>query len=215
MKKIVLVNGSPKIQSIFSGYLIDKLSNKLKGMHLILNISIRGRSFSREEKYEIINQSDLVILVVPVYSKALPSIVLEFLDGLEDYMKIKGTDKEKKLYCISHASALVGIENYNSLEVIKIFSEKAKGIEYYGGMGVGGGAYLNINRDTGWERKNNRDTREKLKSFIDIVNEEEKINENLYSNIKMNKIIYGIKSNLNWMKKGLRDKRNFLKIIKS
>lgn len=215
MKKIVLINGSPKIQLSFSGYLIDKLSNKIKGMNLILNVSIRGRSFSREEKYEIINQSDLIILVVPVYSKALPSIVLEFLEGLEEYINQKGVKKERYLYCVSHASSLEGINNYNSLEVVKIFSEKTKGIQYSGGFGIGGGAYLNLNRGKLWNKREITETKEKLEYFINIINEERKLEEDIYSNINMSKIRYGIKSNINWIKMGFENKRNLLQILKS
>lgn len=213
MKKIVLINGSPKIQSSFSGCLIDKISNELRGMNLILNISIRGRSFSREEKYEIVNQSDLIILVVPVYSKALPSIVLEFLEGLEDYMERKSLNRKRNFYCISHASAINGLSNYNSLEIAKIFAEKTKGIQYFGGLGIGGGAYLNLNRKKTWNSRTRIETKEKLKYFISIIDDEKKLEKDIYSDINMSKIRYGIQSNINWIKMGLGNKENSFRIL--
>ena len=90
---------------------------------------------------ELFPGMDMVCLFVPLYVDSLPSHVVEFLIQAEEYCKNHSC--RFRLYVLSNNGFVEGKQNRPALHMLQAWCERA-GIAWGGGIGIGGGAMLQV-----------------------------------------------------------------------
>ena len=138
--KTVLINCSPKKRFCASSYFIflerlflsgDKETEKLR---------------TKADYERILNRlhdADNVIFAVPLYVDGVPSHVLAFMEKMEDFCI--DHDLCFNVYCIANNGFIEGRQNEPLMQVYENFCRRA-GLNFGGGVGIGGGVMLNVTR---------------------------------------------------------------------
>jgi len=140
--KALLVVGSPRTKSSNSHFI---------GKYLIEKIGERGWSVDEEFAYQAIknqdvmtrilkkiDDSDLVILVFPLYVDSLPSQMIKFLENVNEQRKGKG-GPQPRLVAICQS----GFPESNHCDFavrISQFFARDSGFDWAGGLSIGGGS---------------------------------------------------------------------------
>lgn len=212
MNKIYMINGSPKgKKDNNSQYFIDELSNLLNKD----NIQIKQASTlrcSREEIYPQLMESEAIIFVSPLYVDSLPSSLLNFIVGLESYIKQAELPNNTfpKIYAIFNCGFFEGHQNKIALDIVKNFCNKI-GFTWRFGIGVGAGEFMGGTKvNISLRSKVKQDT---FNALIELKNDIESNNTTLKNNIftspKMPRFLFQLAGNIGWIQQA---KVNKLKI---
>ncbi len=140
MEKTVLINCSPKRKLSVSGFLM-----KCEGM------MIRGE----KEYFQLRTPADhkvilnalktagKVVFVAPLYVDSVPSHMLPFMKEMEQFCRTNG--RCLKVYVIANNGFIEGKQNEPLMQVVENFCTRA-GLTWCGGVGIGGGVMLNVER---------------------------------------------------------------------
>lgn len=139
IRKILIINGSPKKKSGTSEFL-----SKVMGCFLI-NGKVQYASVRTENEYPMILEQlkdiDALILAVPLYVDGIPSHVLDFLQQAEKFCL------ENRcrffLYVISNNGFIEGIHNKVHLKMYECWCRRVS-VAWGGGIGIGGGEMLHV-----------------------------------------------------------------------
>jgi len=144
--KIVLINGSPKInEESVSGYLVSLLSDRIgtDGINKII-INVR-QSLTRHQTlsdFEVISKADAIVIVFPLYIFCLPAMLTRFLEDYYHYYsetgKIAGN---QKIYPIVNCGFPEAEINGEAVHVVQSFSRHINA-EYRFGILIGSGGML-------------------------------------------------------------------------
>jgi len=138
--KTVFINGSPKKKLSVSQYLIFLQSLSVKGEKV--KEHLRNRS-DHERILNTLKDADAVVFCLPLYVDGVPAHVLSFMKEMEAFCK------ENKLrlnvYVISNGGFIEGKQNEPLMQVFENFCKRS-GINWCGGIGIGGGVMLNVMR---------------------------------------------------------------------
>lgn len=141
-KKIILFNGSPrrkKTSYSFARTLKKLTEDKGNTAEIINIIDYCEQKQSFEKLREIINQSDIIGLVAPLYVDTLPYPAIWFLEELSN--KIKEELEGKSFFAIGQC----GFPDIKLIEPLigscKCFADKTR-MKWLGGLSYGGGAIL-------------------------------------------------------------------------
>ena len=138
--KTVLINCSPKKRFCASAYFLflQKLFTGGK------KVTEKLRTPADHDR--VLNQirdAQAVIFCLPLYVDGVPSHVLRFMEKMEVYCK------ENKLrlnvYCIANNGFIEGKQNEPLMQIIENFCDRS-GLNFGGGVGIGGGVMLNVTR---------------------------------------------------------------------
>ncbi|GFZ32311.1 hypothetical protein CSC2_28370 [Clostridium zeae] len=175
MTKICFINGSPRGKNSASKNLIDELckitSNAIKETNHI--------SLNNKFDYEVVTDSDAIVIAFPLYVDTLPSSVIEFLEDLELFAR--NTTKHPKVYAIVNCGFFEGFQTKNAMVLLENFCLKT-GFIWRFGIGIGAGEFMRSTKDI--IPINSDIKREVYNSFIelnkDIVNNKHDSKENLF-----------------------------------
>ena len=137
--KALIVNGSPKKKGSTSGFL-----GKVMGCFL-LNREVRyasvrtGKEFP--EIFRHLQETDVLILTVPLYVDGIPSHVIEFLQEAEKFCAENSC--HFTLYVISNNGFIEGIHNRVHLKMYECWCRRTS-VTWGGGIGIGGGEMLHV-----------------------------------------------------------------------
>lgn len=187
---IGIINGSPKAPGGASGKLAERVREKL-GKEAAL-FSARGG----EETCRGLASCDTVIVVFPIYVDALPSHLLRFLMDWEAYRKYHGSGK-CRMYAISQAGFYEGKQCVWSLKVLQNFCARA-GMEWSGGIGLGGGAVLSGEMSD----RMTRSLYAEVDALCEAAVQGEKRTEYRWASIGMPRWMYMICGNMGWTASG-------------
>jgi len=138
--KTLFINGSPKKKFSASEYFIDLQKFFIKG-------EIKKEKLRNKNDHECIlsqlNDIDTVIFAVPLYVDGIPSHVLAFMKVMEKFCKENCL--HIKLYVISNSGFIEGNQSRVLMRIFENFCVRS-GIEWGGGIGIGGGVMLNVMR---------------------------------------------------------------------
>lgn len=141
----LLIDASPKKRFSNSAYLMG--FSKVF-MNSRANPCIKAK-LPRIPKYgkifETIKKCDRVVLATPLYVDGLPSHVLRFLKELEVFCKKENITF--KMYVISNCGFYEGHQTKTLLLQVKAWCKRA-GVEWKGGVGIGGGEMIGFLRLT-------------------------------------------------------------------
>lgn len=141
--RILLINASPKRITCASKYFLDLLNIQMIGCDTE-QIKLTGPNMYNEI-FGRFDSIDALVIALPVYVDGVPSNVLRFLQEAEKY--IVQHHCKFKLYVISNCGFIEGRQCKNVLSIMHSFSIAA-GIEWGGGVGIGGGEMLSVLRLT-------------------------------------------------------------------
>ena len=140
MEKTVLINCSPKRRLSVSGFLMRCAGILIRGKKEYLQLRTPA---DRETILEALKTAGKVVFVTPLYVDSVPSHMLPFLREMEDFCRENGL--RLKVYVIANNGFIEGKQNEPLMQVMENFCARA-GLEWCGGIGIGGGVMLNVER---------------------------------------------------------------------
>lgn len=214
MKKVYLINGSPRGKNSASQYFINevcKLLNEEKVETEKRSIVDFRKSIDIEDIYTEAINSDNIIFTFPLYADSLPSTVIEFLVEFENFIKSKENFMDgrrlPRVYAIVNCGFFESEQNKYAIQIIKNFCDKVH-FTWRFGIGVGAGEFMR-------ETQNNIPLNSNLKQNIysalqsmkeDIENNVEISKNNIFESPKFPKSLYKFMGNRGWIKMGKLNK---------
>ena len=90
-----------------------------------------------------LKDSDIVVFSMPLYVDGVPSHVLPFLKEMEEWCR--SNNSQIKVYVIANNGFIEGRQNEPLMQVMENFCIRS-GIDWCGGLGIGGGVMMNVMR---------------------------------------------------------------------
>ena len=140
MEKTVLINCSPKKKQSVSGFIMKCAGLMIRGRKEYLHLRTPA---DRQGILQALTDADKVVFAVPLYVDGVPSHVLPFLKEMESFCRENSLSL--KAYVIANNGFIEGRQNEPLMQVMKNFCSRA-GLEWCGGIGIGGGVMLNVER---------------------------------------------------------------------
>ena len=140
MEKTVLINCSPKKKLSVSGFIMRCAGLMIRGEKEYLRLRTPA---DRERALQALKTAGKVVFAVPLYVDSLPSHVLSFLKEAEAFCGERGL--RPKVYAIANNGFIEGKQNEPLMQVMENFCARS-GLEWCGGVGIGGGVMLNVER---------------------------------------------------------------------
>lgn len=138
--KTVFINCSPKKRLSASSWFLA-LSRLLTGGE---KVSEKLHTPADHERImSALADADAAVFVMPLYVDGIPSHVLPFLEKLEQYSRARGA--HLRVYCIANNGFIEGRQNEPLMQEFENFCARA-GLQWRGGVGIGGGVMLNVTR---------------------------------------------------------------------
>ena len=138
--KTIFINCSPKKRFCASAYFL-----------FLQRLFVRGEKVSEKLRnpadhdriLEQLRYAQAVVFGLPLYVDGIPSHVLQFLEKMEAYCK--ENDLHLSVYCIANNGFIEGKQNEPLMQNFEHFCTRA-GLNWGGGVGIGGGVMLNVTR---------------------------------------------------------------------
>lgn len=140
MEKTVLINCSPKKKLSVSGFIMKCEGIMIRGKKEYFQLRTPA---DRKPILNALKTAGKVIFVTPLYVDSVPSHVLPFLKEMEGFCKENGLNL--KVYVIANNGFIEGKQNEPLMQVMENFCARA-GLAWCGGVGIGGGVMLNVER---------------------------------------------------------------------
>ena len=140
MDKTVLINCSPKKKLSVSGFIMKCAGLAIRGEKEYMHLRTPA---DRERILQALKTAGKVVFAVPLYVDGVPSHMLPFLQEMEAFCKENGL--RLKVYVIANNGFIEGRQNEPLMQVVENFCARS-GLEWCGGVGIGGGVMLNVER---------------------------------------------------------------------
>ena len=147
MKKIALINASPKKKESASETIVNVLHERLKKVdNGNLQISEYTIHSAKLEEDKTFLEADSIIIAFPLYVDGIPSHLLHCLceiEQLKQNSKSNPANLNQRVYAIVNCGFYEGRQNQNALAMIENWCEKSNFL-WSGGIGIGGGGMLTM-----------------------------------------------------------------------
>ena len=140
MEKTVLINCSPKRKLSVSGFLMRCAGVLIRGKKEYLHLRTPA---DHQPILQALKDAGKVVFVTPLYVDGVPSHMLPFMREMEDFCRENGL--RMKVYVIANNGFIEGKQNEPLMQVMENFCARS-GLEWCGGIGIGGGVMLNVER---------------------------------------------------------------------
>lgn len=140
MEKTVLINCSPKKKLSVSGFILKCAGLMIRGGKEYLQLRTPA---DREKILQALKTAGKVVFAVPLYVDSVPSHVLPFLKEMEVFCRENSL--RLKVYAIANNGFIEGRQNEPLMQVMENFCARS-GLDWCGGIGIGGGVMLNVER---------------------------------------------------------------------
>lgn len=140
MEKTVLINCSPKRKLSVSGFLMRCAGVLIRGKKEYLHLRTPA---DHQPILQALKDAGKVVFVTPLYVDGVPSHMLPFMREMEDFCR--GNGLRLKVYVIANNGFIEGKQNEPLMQVMENFCARS-GLEWCGGIGIGGGVMLNVER---------------------------------------------------------------------
>ena len=140
MEKTVLINCSPKRKLSVSGFLMKCAGVMIRGKKEYLHLRTPA---DYPAILEALKDAGKVVFVTPLYVDSVPSHMLPFMREMEAFCRENGL--KLKVYVIANNGFIEGKQNEPLMQVVENFCTRS-GLEWCGGIGIGGGVMLNVER---------------------------------------------------------------------
>lgn len=146
-KRALLLVGSPRGSKSTSESLGTYLLNKLqeKGIETEKVRIYSSMKSDEEQKYLLssVDHCDILILSFPLYIDSLPSLVTKVLEMISEHRKSGENPKNPQFVAIANNGFPEANQNDTALAICRRFA-KQTGMEWAGGLGVGGGEGIGL-----------------------------------------------------------------------
>ena len=140
MEKTVLINCSPKRKLSVSGFLTKCAGILIRGKKEYLHLRTPA---DHQSILQALKDAGKVVFVTPLYVDSVPSHMLPFMREMEAFCRESGL--RLKVYVIANNGFIEGKQNEPLMQVMENFCARS-GLEWCGGIGIGGGVMLNVER---------------------------------------------------------------------
>ena len=140
MEKTVLINCSPKRKLSVSGFLMKCAGVLIRGKKEYFHLRTPA---DYQPILQALKTAGKVVFVTPLYVDSVPSHMLPFLREMEAFCRENGL--RLKVYVIANNGFIEGRQNEPLMQVMENFCIRS-GLEWCGGIGIGGGVMLNVER---------------------------------------------------------------------
>ena len=140
MEKTVLINCSPKRKLSVSGFLMRCAGILIRGKKEYLQLRTPA---DRPAILQALKTAGKVVFVTPLYVDSVPSHMLPFMREMEAFCRENGL--RLKVYVIANNGFIEGKQNEPLMQVMENFCVRS-GLDWCGGIGIGGGVMLNVER---------------------------------------------------------------------
>ena len=140
MEKTVFINCSPKKKLSVSGFIMHCTGILIRGKKEYFQLRTPA---DRKTILDALKTAQKVVFVTPLYVDGFPSHVLPFMKEMEGFCKENGL--HLKVYVIANNGFIEGKQNEPLMQVAENFCARA-GLIWCGGIGIGGGVMLNVER---------------------------------------------------------------------
>ena len=140
MEKTVFINCSPKKRLSVSGFLMKCAGLMIRGEKEYFQLRTPA---DRKPLLNALKTAGKVVFVTPLYVDSVPSHVLPFLKEMEGFCRENGLSLN--VYVIANNGFIEGKQNEPLMQVVENFCARA-GLSWCGGVGIGGGVMLNVER---------------------------------------------------------------------
>ena len=140
MEKTVLINCSPKRKLSVSGFLMRCAGILIRGKKEYLQLRTPA---DRQAIIQALKTAGKVIFVTPLYVDSIPSHMLPFMREMEAFCRENSL--RLKVYVIANNGFIEGKQNEPLMQVMENFCVRS-GLDWCGGIGIGGGVMLNVER---------------------------------------------------------------------
>ena len=140
MDKTVLINCSPKRNLSVSGFLMKCAGILIRGKKEYLHLRTPA---DHPAILGALKDAAKVVFVTPLYVDSVPSHMLPFMREMEAFCR--ENNLELKVYAIANNGFIEGKQNEPLMQVMENFCVRS-GLEWRGGIGIGGGVMLNVER---------------------------------------------------------------------
>ena len=138
--KTVFINCSPKKRFCASAYFLF-LQRMFVGGE---KVSERLRTPADHTRIlDQIRDAEAAVFGMPLYVDGIPSHVLRFMEEMEAFCKENGL--HINVYCVANNGFIEGRQNEPLMQIMENFCARA-GLNWCGGVGIGGGVMLNVTR---------------------------------------------------------------------
>ncbi len=138
--KTVFINGSPKKKMSVSAHLLGMLRLFVRGK--VVHEQVRNQA-DHARVLDAIRDADKVIFGLPLYVDGVPSQLLAFMKEMEQFCKEQ--DLHPKVWVLANGGFIEGSQNKALMQVFECFCRRS-GLQFGGGLGIGGGVMLNVLR---------------------------------------------------------------------
>ena len=138
--KTVFINCSPRKRFCASAYFLFLQRLFVGGK------TVKERLRTPADHARILEQlrdAQAVVFGLPLYVDGVPSHVLRFMERMEAFCRENGL--KLRVYCVANNGFIEGKQNEPLMQVFEHFCRRA-GLEWGGGVGIGGGVMLNVTR---------------------------------------------------------------------
>ncbi len=136
---VLILNASPKRKGGASRCFSELLKFLLLGCK-ITTADIHGQA-DYSKALSLLGEADAVVVSAPLYVDGIPAHMLPFLQEAEQICRQKHL--HFKLYVLSNSGFVEGVHNKLHLNMYEAWCRRS-GIEWGGGLGVGGGVMLQV-----------------------------------------------------------------------
>ena len=138
--KTVYINCSPKKRFCASSYFLF-LQRLFVGGEKVTEKLRTPADYARI--LDQLRDAQTVVFCVPLYVDGIPSHVLRFMEAMEAFCK--ENEIHLQVYCIANNGFIEGKQNEPLMQSFEHFCSRA-GLNWGGGVGIGGGVMLNVTR---------------------------------------------------------------------
>jgi hypothetical protein len=172
MKRVVIINGSPKLshKASFSSFLMMQLSEICKQEAfepIVCNARACQKESKEAEMFEIMAEADALVFMVPLYFFCLPGNLMQFLTSFEESLNGKRRHKTG-VYAIVHCGFPEPDICNEAVEVLKCFS-KSIGASFRFGAMIGGGSMIPATIEAPFMRKTKRQIQKAMETIKEDV----------------------------------------------
>ena len=138
--KTVFINCSPKKRFCSSAYFLFLQRLTAGGKEVTEKLRTQADS---DRILDHLRDAQTVVFSLPLYVDGIPSHVLRFMEKMEAFCR--QNDLHLNLYCIANNGFIEGRQNEPLMQNFEHFCSRA-GLNWGGGVGIGGGVMLNVCR---------------------------------------------------------------------
>lgn len=138
--KTVFINCSPKKKLSASAFIINVCCTFVGGSKFKEHLRTKA---DYKRILDVLKDADTIVFALPLYVDALPSHLLPFLKELEQ--QSKKDDLELNVYALANNGFIEGRQNEPLMQILENFCLRS-GLNWCGGLGIGGGVMMNVMR---------------------------------------------------------------------